>query len=310
MAMLSARPDFSAFIGIDWSGAKGERHGGLQLACAKPGKAVPETLAPPSHSRWSRPEVMACLAELAAQAGDQAVLVGIDFAFAHPFDDYNSYFPRANGLVPENPASLWRLVDDVNADQRHLYGGAMFQHPIWGRYYLAPPKFDADRYQSRRRLTEYAAREAGKSPSPTFKAVGADNVCTGSLAGMRLLHQLKTALGAALTVWPFEPLKAGVTKLVLVEIFPSFYFHHLDLVPDKNAAAKAAFLNRALHGYDSAGVAADFVAAGHDADEADALISAAALRHFASNGGFDLAPAIQRAAQQEGWIFGVPPVPA
>jgi hypothetical protein len=297
---------FSAFLGIDWSGAKTKSHAGLQLAHAIPGNGVPLRVSPPLSKYWSRQQVSDYLVTTAENAmGKKPVLVGIDFAFAHPFADKDSYFPETD-LSPANVVSLWAMIDQVNADQPDLYGGAMFQHALWGDYYLAPPTYEARHYASRRRLTEIAARAAGRSPSPTFKAVGADNVSTGSLAGMRLLHQLKQQLGARLSVWPFDAIIAGQTNLVLVEIFPSFYFYRLGMVPAKKAAADPAFLNQALAGYGSDGVPADFRAMGHDADEADAIIAAAALRHFSTASSFRLSADIKVAAQQEGWIYGVP----
>ena len=54
-----------------------------------------------------------------------------------------------------------------------------------------------------------------------------------------------------------------------------------------------------------------FVAKGTDADEADAIIAAAALRYFAQQTTktmFDLPDPIRLIARQEGWIFGVEPV--
>jgi len=297
---------FSAFLGIDWSGAKTKSHAGLQLAYAIPGNGVPLRVSPPLSKYWSRQQVFDYLVEIAENAkGKEPVLVGIDFAFAHPFADKNSYFPE-NDLSPADVVSLWAMIDQVNAGQPDLYGGAMFRHAVWGDYYLAPPNYQARHYASRRRVTEIAARAAGRSPSPTFKAVGADNVSTGSLAGMRLLHQLKQQLGARLSVWPFDAIVAGQTNLILVEIFPSFYFYRLGMVPAKKAAADTAFLNQALAGYGSDGVPADFRAMGHDADEADAIIAAAALRHFSTASGFCLSADIKVAAQQEGWIYGVP----
>ena len=297
---------FSAFFGIDWSGAKAKSHVGLQLAHATPGTGAPLRVSPPLSKYWSRQQVSDYLIEIAENAkGKDPVLVGIDFAFAHPFADKHSYFPE-NDLSPVDVVSLWAMIDQVNAGQPDLYGGAMFRHAIWGDYYLAPPHYQARHYASRRRVTEIAARTTGRSPSPTFKAVGADNVSTGSLAGMRMLHRLKQHLGARLSVWPFDAIIAGQTNLVLVEIFPSFYFYRLGMVPAKKAAADPAFLNQALASYGSDGVPTDFRAMGHDADEADAIIAAAALRHFSTASSFCLSPDINVAAQQEVWIYGVP----
>ena len=83
------------------------------------------------------------------------------------------------------------------------------------------------------------------------------------------------------------------------------------MVPVKQAAAQADFLNQALGFYNSASVAAQFIAKGADADEADAIIAAAALRYFAqrtSKTMFDLPGSIELTARQEGWIFGVDPI--
>ncbi|MEK9962375.1 MAG: hypothetical protein VXB94_12495, partial [Rhodobiaceae bacterium] len=89
-----------------------------------------------------------------------------------------------------------------------------------------PRNHGAPHYRSRRRLTELAARASARAPSPTFKAIGADNVATGSMAGMRLIHALRAALGARLAVWPFDEVTpARALSMVLVEIFPSYYFH-------------------------------------------------------------------------------------
>ena len=217
--------------------------------------------------------------------------------------------------APDRIAALWRLVDKVNGDLPHFYGGGMFRHPVWGAYYLAPPNFFAPRYDSRRRMTELAAKASGRSPSPTFKAVGADNVSTGSMAGMRCIHYLRETLGAQLAIWPFDNLCQcwPYVKLVLVEIFPSYYFHLAGMVPAKQAAAQAGFLNAALDFYNSAGVPPQFIAKGTDADEADAIIAAAALRYFAQQATktmFCLPAPISVTARKEGWIFGVDPIHA
>ena len=318
---MKSDPIFSSYLGIDWSGAKAKHHAGLQIAVAKPGKAVPRRMRPPVGRYWSRCQVLDLLIEYAnAAVGKSPVLAGIDFAFAHPLRvkqsadlsvddsvgvDTKSYFP-CDEDSPKTATDLWALVEKVNQNQPDLYGGSMFRHPKWGEYYLAPPDYKARYYESCRRLTEIASKAAGRSPSPTFKAVGADNVSTGSLAGMRLLHRLKRHLGERLSIWPFDDIVDGKTDLVLVEIFPSLYFHRLGMVSAKKAAANPAFLNKALAAYNSKGVKAGFTPMGNDADEADAIIAAAALRHFSIASGFTLPAASMAIARREGWIFGVP----
>ena len=62
-------------------------------------------------------------------------------------------------------------------------------------------------------------------------------------------------------------------------------------------------MNAALAAYGSRGVGPGYAPRGADADEADAIISAAALRHLAGLDGCWHTP---EAAAKEGWIFGVP----
>ena len=298
---------FSAFIGIDWSGARGPRQPGIQLAMARPGQGVPDTWLAEDGRHWGRDDVRDRLLAEASAGNGAPVLVGIDFAFAHPFHDEGAYYPRLAASPADAPA-LWHMVETVCADDRHLYGGAMFAAEGVGDYYLSPKNHGAPHYRSRRRSTELASRASARAPSPTFKAIGADNVATGSMAGMRLIHALKAALGPRLAVWPFDHVTPGSTgglAMVLVEIFPSYYFHAAGMNPAKNAAADPAFMNAALAAYGSEGVGQDYVPRGADADEADAIISAAALRYFAGRPGCWHAP---HEAAQEGWIFGVPPV--
>ena len=296
---------FSAFIGIDWSGARGPRQPGIQIAMARPGEAVPQTMLAADGRHWGREGVRDWLQQQASATSEAPLLVGIDFAFAHPFHDEGAYYPGLAGSPPD-AAGLWQMVETVCGADPHLYGGAMFAAPGTGDYYLSPRNHAAPHYRSRRRQTELAARASARAPSPTFKAIGADNVATGSMAGMRLIHALKAALGPRLAVWPFDAVtqaRPAGPAMVLVEIFPSYYFHAAGMNPAKNAAADPAFMSAALAAYGSAGVGSGYAPRGADADEADAIISAAALRWFAGQAGcWDTPPA----AAREGWILGVP----
>jgi hypothetical protein len=320
-------------VGIDWSGAKGPRQAGIQLSMARPGRGTPTRIESQTGHLWGRQAVFEWLLRVAdagvaagtgpdpdadsgpvsgpdsgtgtdwSDAAGGSILVGIDFAFAHPFSDENAYYPGLAG-APETPAALWQNVADICKNDAHLYGGAMFGAPGFGDYYLSPRNHGAPHYRSRRRVTELAAKASARAPSPTFKAIGADNVATGSMAGMRLIHALKAELGDALAVWPFEKVSpARLPAMVLVEIFPSYYFHAAGLNPARNAAVDPGFMTAALNAWSSNGVGADYAPRGSDADEADAMISAAALRHIAGTSGCWHAPAD---ALMEGWIFGVP----
>ena len=324
---------FDRFVGIDWSGAKGPRQAGIQLSMARPGRGTPIRIESPTGHLWGRQAVFEWLLRAAdagvaagtgpdpdadsgpvsgpdsgtgtdwSDAAGGSILVGIDFAFAHPFSDENAYYPGLAG-APETPAALWQNVADICKNDAHLYGGAMFGATGFGDYYLSPRNHGAPHYRSRRRVAELAAKASARAPSPTFKAIGADNVATGSMAGMRLIHALKAELGDALAVWPFEKVSpAQLPAMVLVEIFPSYYFHAAGLNPARNAAVDPGFMTAALNAWSSDGVGADYAPRGSDADEADAMISAAALRHIAGTSGCWHAPPD---ALMEGWIFGVP----
>ena len=289
--------DFDCFVGIDWSGARGPYQAGLAVFMAEAGESAPMRVLPPNQKRWSRHEIASWLEEISA---NRCVLAGIDFAFAYPVYDmegaYCGYFPEFADS-PQDAATLWRLIEEINQTEAHLYGGAIWDHPDLGAYYNAPSGRRGAKFYSRRRQTEQAAKEV-KSPSPTFNCVGPAGVGTGSLAGMRLLHHLADKV----EIWPFENHPAGSKNLTLVEIFPSYYFALAGIHAVGGNHGKLAVLNKAFSYFGSQGLAADFRAGGPDFDEADAAISAAALRALAAD------PAIWKpfgAAAREGWIFGV-----
>ena len=286
---------FDYYVGIDWSGAKGHRHKGISVFCAPSGTAVPDKIMPPSGDAYfSRGEVVSYLKQLSSKA---RVLAGIDFAFAYPFADEEVYFPDlATSVVqPDDAPALWALVDACNDDAPDLYGGMIWDHPHYGAYYNAPAGRKGSQFRSRRRLTEQAAASV-KSPSPTFNCVGPAGVGTGSLAGMRLCHHMADEA----TIWPF--LTRPEATLTLVEIFPSYYFAMAGIKAINGAHTDPKNINHALAFFGSAPVPDDFVAAGPDGDDADALISAAALRGLSADKTlWDVPPA----AQKEGWIFGV-----
>ena len=289
--------DFDRFVGIDWSGARGPYQAGLAVFMAEAGDSAPMRVIPPNQKRWSRHEIASWLQEISA---NRRVLAGIDFAFAYPVYDmegaYCGYFPEFADS-PQDAATLWRLIEKINQTEAHLYGGAIWDHPDLGAYYNAPSGRRGAKFYSRRRQTEQAAK-AVKSPSPTFNCVGPAGVGTGSLAGMRLLHHLADKA----EIWPFDNHPAGSKNLTLVEIFPSYYFALAGIHAVGGNQGKLAVLNKALSYFGAQGLAADFSVGGPDFDEADAAISAAALRALAAD------PAIWKpfgAAAREGWIFGV-----
>ena len=285
---------FDLFVGIDWSGARGEMHRGISVFAAERGDAPPRPVSPPDGAkRWSRPAVMDYLQHASET---KQVLAGIDFAFAHPFHDAGSYYPNATGS-PDNPRGLWQLIDEINLQQPYLYGGAIWDDAEFGPYYNAYGGRRGALFSSRRRRTEQDAR-AVKAPSPTFNCVGPAGVGTGSLAGMRMLHHLADTTH----IWPFSDASYSTASLVLVEIFPSYYFAAAGIRPVNQQQAALLALNQALGFYGSAPLLDNSHLGGPDADDADALIAAAALRHHVADKACWQVP---DEAALEGWIFGV-----
>ena len=283
--------EFELFIGIDWSGAKGSSHSGIAVSEAGVGCAVPSIIPPPVDERsWSRTSVMLYLIK---RSVEKKILAGIDFAFCYPFTDENTYFPGMKD-APSSAQGLWALIDRINTDATDLYGGLIWRNPQFASYYNAPGN-KGFLFRSRRRQTEIAARPI-KSPSPTFNCVGPAGVGTGSLAGMRMLHKLESQACR----WPIE--NNTDASLTLVEIFPSFYFSLAGVKPIKGNHARLDMLNKALAFYGSNSLPNGFVPKGPDFDEADALISSAAIRALSVK---QKVWNIPSCAIQEGWIFGV-----
>jgi hypothetical protein len=287
--------DFNQFIGIDWSGAKGSALSGLQIAVAEPGQGAPVLVRPPTGRWWTRPTVLDWLMD---RLRATRVLVGFDFAFAYAYQDFDSYFPETEPS-PGNARDLWALVEEVCQDVPELYGAPFYYREdlAFHRHFLSPAG-KGDLYTSRRRLTEVACAVV-TSPHPVMKCVGAANVGTGSLAGMRLLHRLKRDMDNHVAVWPFEDLDG---RSALVEIFPRLYFKRARV--DPRAWGDRAALDRALAHYGSSAPAAEWQPARED--EPDALISAAALRALSPSPVIWSTPlGFASAKRAEGWIFGV-----
>lgn len=287
---------FDAWLGIDWSGSKAGRLPGIQVAETTPGSASPRLLAGPQPGGlWKRTDVLALL--LDRHAAGQRVLAGFDFAFAYAREDRGSYFPGVAG-APDDVVALWTYVERLAGDGGDLYGGAVYADgsPV-ADLYLTPAGRGA-RYEHRRRRAEIACA-AVTSPHPVFKCVGAANVGTGSLAGMRLLHRLKGRLGDAATIWPFDGFGPG--RLTVVEIFPRLYFKLAR--QDPTAWRDPAVVNAVLAAFGSAPMGSGW--ATRREDEADAVVAAAALRALSADPAVWHAPAAEPAAQREGWIFGV-----
>lgn len=289
---------FTRFACIDWSGAKGERLGGITVAeCGLDGGSP--ALVPAPAGRWSR---QAVLEWLLARADEEAnMLVGIDFSAALPFADAGAYFP-GHADSPADARALWRYVEEHCAADPHLAATGFVHHDTIAPYFrigrTTGDRFaSADRNGRLRRVERHAA---SGNPASCFNLVGAKQVGKSSLTGMRLLHRLD----GRVAVWPFDPVP-GQGPL-LVEIYSSIA---AIAAGRPRAAAKMRSvekMNQALRGLGSGAFAASGAIDDHSSD---AIVTAAWLRRNADRSelwkpqGLYESPSV---AQSEGWTFGVP----
>jgi len=288
---------FETVLGIDWSGARSGPLKGLQVAEARPGSAAAPVLldGPLPGGRWSRGSVLDLLVRRIE--GGERLLAGIDFAFAYAHGDRGAYFPGLDA-GPESARELWRFVDGFGQPGDDFYGGHVYQPGSPVREHYMAPNLKGRLYTHRQRRTEIACAAQVTSPHPVFKCIGAANVGTGSLAGMRVLHALKERLGDRVTIWPFDASTPG--PATVCEIFPRQYFKRAAV--DPRAWRDPQVIDQALdyHGtgpYSGAPLDTE--------DKADAVVSAAALQALSEIEQLWHRPDLYPEAQREGWIFGV-----
>ncbi|MDG2458118.1 MAG: hypothetical protein P8N41_04180 [Alphaproteobacteria bacterium] len=283
--------DFNNFIAVDWSGDKSKFQKGISVAQCPMGRYAPKIIKPEDRY-WSRSSLIKWLLK---EVTEKKTLIGFDFSFAYPFYDCFSYFPGIKDS-PISPYKLWKKIDNINNKLANFYGGGIWSEEPYSNYYNSP-NLKGTLYKSRRRFTEIKAKNKIHSPSPTFNCVGPGAVGTGSLAGMRVLNFLKNKIN----IWPFNN-SVLEKKSVAVEIFPSYYFRYASVKPEKNMGYALDKINQALSHYGCNSLPKDTIIGGPDQDDADAIVSAAAMRYFSNNRNCWNVPKVSK---KEGWIFGV-----
>ena len=283
---------FDKFIGIDWSGDKNNFQKGISVAECINGNKVPKIVKPPYHKYWTRTTLIEWLYK---EIKSQRNLIGFDFAFSYPFYDTCSYFPGIKDS-PINSEKLWKLIEDINTNAKNFYGGEIWASKTYGKFFNSP-KLKGSHFASRRRYTERFAKKKILSPSPTFNCIGPGAVGTGTLAGMRILNLLKNKT----KIWPFNELNFS-TKTVIVEIFPSYYFRLSKIKPEKKVGYTIENINKSLQFFNSKPLKKDQIIGGPDQDDADSIISSAALRFLSTDNKIWNVP---NSSIKEGWIFGV-----
>jgi hypothetical protein len=320
-------PTFDRFVGVDWSGATGRNYSGIAVADCRVGSEAP-VLVEPLGRRWRRTEFADWMA---AQAGQgERVLVGIDCAFALPA-------AMASQVLGDgySAAALWAHIDATCADAPDFFGGPFAQHEQHSAHFWHRGPRPAG-FAEYHRATEHACKAAGLgSPESPLKLVGARQVGKGGLAGMRVLHALKTRLGGRFAVWPFDP--PDRADIVCIELYPRLFMkmagHGVGKVrtvsdlnnclvklgsveitlssppPSRGRDMKESSTKKALSldgrglGEGDAGADHNFLLSDH---ETDALVAAAGLRFIAGDPAVWLPACMDAlAVRAEGWIFGV-----
>lgn len=268
---------FGRFIGIDWSGARGHRHPGIQIAVADLGDAAPQMVMPPGGA-WSR---QAALDWLAAQTGD--VLAGIDAGLG---------FAAICGF--DGPArDLWAEIDAVCAADPDLGGHAYVEHrrEIFWTGIADGPRLD----RAHLRLAEQAHAAAGHGqPTSNFVLLGASQVGKATLSAMRVAHRL------GWPVWPFDPLPDRGP--LLAEIYAQAFAR---MGGERGKIRDKAALDTALARLGSRPMPRRFPADFPD-HVGDAIVTAAGLRAIAHQAQWWRPPGMTPAvAAVEGWTLGV-----
>ena len=91
-------------------------------------------------------------------------------------------------------------------------------------------------------------------------------------------------------------------KTVIVEIFPSYYFRLSKIKPEKKVGYTIENINKSLEFFNSNPLKKNQIISGPDQDDADSIISSAALRFLSTDKKIWNVP---NSSKKEGWIFGV-----
>ena len=282
-------PQFSSYVAIDWSGAKGKRHKGIAIAEARAADSPPRLIRP-GHI-WSREEVLRWLLRRAAK---EPTLFGFDFSFAPPFVERGEYLPGEPG-VPKTAREFWTYVDE-RSDDEDLGAASFLEQAHRPHFYFGIADGVKARFMRFRLCDAQLNRQGGRKTASAFDAIGAAQVAKASFSGMRLLHQLD----GKVAIFPMDPLPSDGSAVV--EIYTRIYLRRAGMSGTKLRTRKQ--LNEALAGLGSRPVRLRFEPNDH---QTDALVTAAGMRQLARTEprAFDPQGLTPDIARTEGWTFGI-----
>lgn len=283
---------FDRFLAIDWSGAMGERQRGIQIAYVdNQSDTGPVLMRLPDAKNWGRVVIKNLLSKLAR--ADQRTLVGMDFCFSVPWPDEGP-LPEGQHQV-ETVEGLWELVEAICSGEAHYYAGPAIRNlnSAFSPYILCDryrgPDFRFDRFRD----TE---RQLSPKPASIYHCMGAKQVGPGSFAGMRMFNALRTVNDPRIAIWPFDAIDNA--NVVLCEIYPTLFYQMAGM---KRAYDQSTIRNTLAYFHSGSPPQMSIQ------DEADAVISAAALRVLSYDPNLFSYPPRTAAARKEGWIFGTMP---
>jgi hypothetical protein len=289
---MTARPHFSSFVAIDWSGAKGKRHKGIAIAEARgeaQGWGAPRLIRP-GHI-WSREEVLGWLLKRAAR---ERTLFGFDFSFAPPIIARGEYLP-GEPHIPKTARQFWAYVDS-RCDDEDLGAASFLETAHRKHFYFGIADGVKAGFMHFRQCDARLNAQGGRKTASAYDAIGAAQVAKASFSGMRFLH----ALDGKVAIWPMDPLPGKGSAVV--EIYTRIYLRRAGMSGTK--LRSRAELNRALKGLGSSPAPLRFEPNDH---QTDALVTAAGMRLVAMTEprAFDPEGLTEEIAQAEGWTFGV-----
>ena len=292
---------FDFFIAVDWSGDKESLQRSLYVAICGNTDNPPRILHNPYRKDgiWSRSDLTKMINSV--WIPDQMTLIGFDFAFAFPYNDKQSYFPDGSSSF-QNAYDLWKEIEKICEGDDNFYGGSFYsQNPIYSKYFLVQNQRGKNFDGKRKRKTEAVCLKNIKTnPESPFKCIGAAQVGPGSVSGMRLLNHFHKVNPESPIIWPFQKLKDYTTTFI--EIFPRIYYLGANEKPSKRIDYDV--INKILAKYHSKPLSKNHIV--KSKDEADAIISAAAIRYFSKYDKYWNPEHMNDIARRyEGWIFGV-----
>lgn len=315
--MTCARPwsrGFSAFYGVDWSGAQTPRdrdNGEPLIAIAGvPDRRTRVQFVRPKDGSpfWRQHQVVDWLVEGVnkLREGRAPILIGFDFAFSFPFVDRQAFFP-GTGVA----SSTWRELLEVMRDRVHTDGGfdacSFVDAAPFRSQFVRDAGVDDRDPRLRLRQTEAQSRCHGSKPSSVFLIYGPSQVGKGSVVGIACLAEIKARLPEHVHVWPLDGIAwPAETKAVVVEVYPTMMRKLIGMERAALTNPSSAKPRMSRFGADWRRLEGAVHPPTLSDHEGDALATVLALRHFSRCEPVWRAPAASGADAYalEGWIWG------